>query len=214
MNFLAHAYLSGDLDQVMLGNFIADFIKGKVAASCQKNIHKGILLHREIDFFTDRHRRFVKSKQRLWPRHGHYSSVIVDIFYDHFLARNWQEYSTTPLHDFAAHVYAVMQRFDALLPPRAKQVLPRMIADNWLVNYQHLEGINRAMQGMARRASFRSEMARAIDDLVEDYEKFENDFREFFPELADHATSCLHKLLDADYQLDSEERDNRLRKGT
>ena len=90
-----------------------------------------------------------------------------------------------------------MQRFDALLPLKAKQVLPRMIADNWLVNYQHLEGINMAMQGMARRASFRSEMARATDDLQKDYGKFENDFRQFFPELARHATSCLHKIEEA-----------------
>ncbi len=194
MNFLAHAYLSGDSDQVMLGNFIADFVKGNVAESCQRNVYKGILLHREIDFFTDRHRLFIKSKQRLWPKHRHYSSVIVDIFYDHFLAKNWQEYSTTPLHDFARHVYSTMQRFDGLLPLKAKQVLPRMIADNWLVNYQHLEGIKRAMQGMARRASFRSEMAWATGDLQKDYEKFENDFREFFPELAGHAASCLHKL--------------------
>jgi acyl carrier protein phosphodiesterase len=194
MNFLAHAYLSGDSDQVLLGNFIADFVKGKAAGSCQKNVYKGILLHREIDFFTDRHRRFVESKQRLWSKHRHYSSVIVDIFYDHFLAKNWQEYSTTPLHDFARHVYSTMQRFDALLPLKAKQVLPRMIADNWLVNNQHLDGINRAMQGMARRASFRSEMARATDDLQKDYSKFENDFRQFFPELARHATNCLRNL--------------------
>lgn len=201
MNFLAHAYLSGDSDQVMLGNFIADFVKGKAAEFCQKNVYKGILLHREIDFFTDRHRQFAESKQRLWLKHRHYSSVIVDIFYDHFLAKNWQEYSTTPLHDFAGHVYSTMQRFDALLPLKAKQVLPRMIADNWLVNYQHLEGINRAMQGMARRASFRSEMARATDDLQKDYDKFENDFREFFPELARHAASCLHKLEEGDFVL-------------
>lgn len=201
MNFLAHAYLSGDSDQVMLGNFIADFVKGKAAESYQRNVYKGILLHREIDFFTDRHRRFAESKQRLWSKHRHYSSVIVDIFYDHFLAKNWQEYSTAPLHDFACHVYSIIQRFDALLPLKAKEVLPRMIANNWLVNYQHLEGISRAMQGMARRASFQSEMARATDDLQKDYEKFENDFREFFPELASHAASCLHKLEEGDFVL-------------
>lgn len=199
MNFLAHAYLSGSSDQVMLGNFVADFVKGKEADSWPRKVQKGLLLHREIDFFTDRHHLVTESKQLLWPRHRHYSSVIVDIFYDHFLARNWQEYSSTPLHDFAAHVYATIQRFDALLPYRAKQVLPRMIANNWLVNYGTREGINRAMQGMAKRASFRSEMAGAIDDLEKDYEIFACKFREFFPELARHATSYLCNLEDVTF---------------
>ena len=126
MNFLGHLYLSGTSEQVMLGNFIADFVKGKGAHFWQKDVHRGILLHREIDFFTDRHRLVAESKQLLWPRHRHYSSVIVDIFYDHFLARNWQDYSVAPLDSFASHVYATMQRFAALLPHQAKLVLPRM----------------------------------------------------------------------------------------
>ena len=199
MNFLAHLYLSGNSDQVMLGNFIADFIKGREAKSYQRDVYLGILLHREIDFFTDRHRQFTESKRRLWQRHRHYSSVIVDIFYDHFLAKNWQEYSTIPLKDFACHAYSTIQHFDNLLPDKAQQMLPHMIADNWLVNYGKLEGINRAMQGMARRASFQSEMAKAIEDLQKDYKRFENDFRKFFPELIRHARTSLRKLEDTDF---------------
>lgn len=188
---MAHLYLSGDSDQVILGNFIADFLKGKEAESYQRDIYLGILLHREIDSFTDRHRQVAESKQRLWQRHRHYSSVIVDIFYDHFLAKNWHEYSITPLEDFASHAYSTIQRFDILLPKKVKQVLPHMVANNWLVNYGKLEGINRAMQGMARRASFQSEMASAIEDLQKDYQSFENDFRKFFPELARHCRTYL-----------------------
>ncbi len=194
MNFLAHLYLSGDSDQVMLGNFITDFVKGELIKSYQREVYQGILLHREIDSFTDRHPQVAKSKQRLWKKHRHYSSVIVDIFYDHFLAKNWHEYSVIPLADFACRAYSTMQSHDNLLPQKAKQVLPHMIANNWLVNYSKLEGINRAMQGMARRASFQSSMARAIDDLHRDYEKFEDDFRKFFPELADHSTAYLRKI--------------------
>ena len=135
MNFLAHLYLSGDSDEIMLGNFIADFTKAKEVGSCHRDICLGILLHREIDSFTDKHHQFTESKQRLWSRHRHYSSVIVDIFYDHFLAKNWEEYSTIPLEDFARHVYTTIQRFDDALPEKAQQVLPQMIAKNWLVNY-------------------------------------------------------------------------------
>ncbi len=199
MNFLAHLYLSGDSDQVMVGNFIADFIKGKKAESYQRDVYLGILLHREIDIFTDRHHQVAESKKRLWQRHRHYSSVIVDIFYDHFLAKKWQEYSVIPLEDFARHAYSIIQRFDDLLPQKAQQVLPRMIANNWLVNYGKLEGINRAMQGMARRASFQSEMASAIEDLEKDYEQFENDFSKFFPELAAHSRTYRRKLEDTHF---------------
>jgi acyl carrier protein phosphodiesterase len=194
MNILAHLFLSGDSDQVMIGNLITDFVKGEKAESYQRNVYLGILLHREIDVFTDRHQQFAESKQRLWQRHRHYSSVIVDIFYDHFLAKNWQEYSITPLEDFACHAYSTIQRFDKILPRKAKQVLPHMIANNWLVNYGKLEGVNRAMLGMARRASFPSEMGSATEDLQKDYQSFENDFRRFFPDLAGHSRNYLRKL--------------------
>ncbi len=193
MNFLAHLFLSADTEQLMLGNFIADFAKGGTEESYREEVYLGILLHREIDSFTDRHPQVAKSKQRLWPRHRHYSSVIVDIFYDHFLARNWQRYSNITLDDFAKRAYATIRRFDDLLPQRAKQVLPHMIANNWLVNYARLEGIDRAMQGMARRASFKSEMAGAIEDLRKDYEEFENDFRIFFPELVAYTKTSIKR---------------------
>jgi len=207
MNFLAHLFLSGDSDQLMLGNFIADFVKGKREDSYEEKILQGILLHRKIDAFTDRHPQVAKSKQRLWPRHRHYSSVILDIFYDHFLARNWKEYSSMQLEDFAGHAYATILRFEDLLPPRAKQVVPNMIAGNWLVNYAELSGINRALQGMARRASFQTEMAGAIKDLQKEYENFETDFRIFFPELVVYSEYSIKNLLlkgisGCGYQLD------------
>ncbi|MGB3212055.1 MAG: acyl carrier protein phosphodiesterase [Desulforhopalus sp.] len=195
---MAHLYLSGDSDQVMLGNFITDFIKGKGGEPYRREVYLGILLHREIDSYTDQHQQVAVSKQRLWQRHRHYSSVIVDIFYDHFLAKNWQKFSIISLEDFACHSYTTIQRFDNLLPPKAKQVLPHMIANNWLVNYGKLEGVNRALQGMARRASFLSLMDRAIEDLQKDYEKFENDFEVFFPELAAHSKTYLRRLEDTE----------------
>lgn len=183
MNYLAHLYLSGDSDKVMLGNFIADFLKGIDASSYDEDIYRGIQLHREIDFFTDRHYHVMKSKKRLWQRHRHYSSVIVDIFYDHFLARNWHEYSEMELDDFAVHTYATLHRFNTLLPKRAKFILPLMSSHNWLVQYAELKGISRALSGIANRTTFNSNMAYAIDDLRKDYDAYENEFRLFFPDL-------------------------------
>ncbi len=178
-----------------MGNFIADFVKGKESKSYQRDIFLGILFHRKIDAFTNKHCQFAESKKRLWQRHRHYSAVIVDIFYDHFLAKNWDDYSITPLADFARHAYSTIQHFNNILPQKAQQVLPHMITNNWLVNYQKLKGIDRAMQGMARRASFPSEMASAIEDLEKDYRNFENDFRVFFPDLVAYSKVCLSLLV-------------------
>jgi acyl carrier protein phosphodiesterase len=194
MNFLAHLYLSCDSEQIMVGNFLADFVKATETESYQRGICLGILLHREIDSFTNKHHQFAKSKKRLWHRHRHYSSVIVDIFYDHFLAKNWEKYSNIPLEEFAQQAYTAIQRFEMILPQKARRVLPHMIANNWLTNYRKMEGVDRAMQGMARRASFPSEMSSAIEDLQKNYESFENDFREFFPDLTAHSKAFLAAL--------------------
>lgn len=196
MNFLAHFYLSGKSQHIMAGNFIADFIKGLNADAYEGGIHQGILLHREIDTFTDRHPQVARSKKRLWRRHRHYSAVIVDIFYDHFLAKNWENYSDVSLEEFAGNAYAATQRFSHLLPERAQNILPRMMANNWLVHYRNLEGVDRAMRGVANRASFPSNMASAIVDLQSDYELFKKDFHLFFPEITDHAKAFLNTLQD------------------
>ncbi len=198
MNILAHLYLSGESKEVMLGNFIADFVNGEEAAEYQRPIYLGILLHREIDRFTNSHLLFSQSKKKLWQRHRHYSSVIVDIFYDHFLAKNWLDYSSIELQKFSDHAYSTLQGFEESLPAKAKYVLPHMISNNWLVNYAKLDGINRAMQGLARRASFQSEMAKALEDLENHYDSFERDFTAFFPDLVSHSKIHLINLTDTE----------------
>ncbi len=194
LNILAHLYLSGDSDEILVGNFIADFVNGEEALAYQQRIYLGILLHREIDRFTNNHHLFSQSKKRLWQRHRHYSAVIVDIFYDHFLAKHWRDYSSIKLQEFADLAYSALRKFEDNLPAKAKFVVPHMITNNWLVNYSKLEGIDRAMQGLARRASYPSKMASSVRDLESDYTAFENDFRLFFPLLINHTSATLDNL--------------------
>ncbi len=191
MNLLAHLYLSGKSDQVMLGNLIADFLKGERAESYPDDIYRGILLHREIDSFTDRHPQVVKARKRLWSKHRHYSSVLIDIFFDHFLSKNWQDYNSDSVEEYADRVYSIISDFDYLLPKRAKVVLPRMVAGNWLVHYGTTNGISQVMQGVSKRAKFSNNLENATEDLVENYDDLENDFKAFFPEIEKHATSHL-----------------------
>ena len=183
MNFLAHLYLSGDFDELMVGNLMDDFVKGKPAAGLSEAIRKGIALHREIDAFTDSHPVVRASKMRLQPVYHKYAGVIVDIFYDHFLAVAWPTYSVIPLPDFAAHVYALLENHHDDLPPAMQQMFFYMRAHNWLVAYAQLEGIERVLEGMARRTRFPSHMERAGSDLRKDYHLYQAEFNDYFPQL-------------------------------
>lgn len=192
MNFLAHLYLSGTDREVMVGNFIGDFVKGKdLDSRYGVGIARGVRLHREIDFFTDRHPIVKQSKDRLRPKYRHYSAVIVDVFYDHFLAKNWDAYSSEFLPDYTDSCYSVILSYDSVLPEEVKYMMNFMVKQNWLVNYARIEGIHRALTGMSRRSKFDSKMEEASIDLKRDYELYENEFAEFFPSLMNYCSDWL-----------------------
>lgn len=188
MNFLAHIYLSGDNAKIMVGNFIGDFVKGRnLIEQFEPEIAKGIGLHRAIDEFTDRHPVVLESKIRLRPKYRHYAAVIVDVFYDHFLSKYWNNYHPELLTDFSAHTYKTIGHHWEILPESVKYMLPYMIKDNWLVNYGKLEGIEQALRGMSRRTRHESKMEESIAELHEYYDAFKTEFELFFPELRQHS---------------------------
>ena len=186
MNFLAHLYLSGSDEEIKVGNFIGDFVKGNPRDQYDGKIVDGIIIHREIDRYTDLHPVSQRSKKRLVEKYRHYSGVIIDIFYDHFLANHWSDFSDIPLADFADESYAIMNKHIDIFPEKARFMLPYMERYNWLVNYAKINGIQRTLQGMSQRTSFRSKMEEATADLEENYEDFERDFFDFFPEIRGH----------------------------
>lgn len=183
MNYLAHLYLSGNNDSIKIGNFIADAVKGKKYKLYPENIQKGILLHRQIDSFTDSNDIVKQSKKRLNKRYGHYKGVIIDILFDHFLAKNWVKYSSTPLHNFTQSFYITLQDNYDMLPDRVQYLMPHLVKDDWLFNYATLKGIEKVLIGMNIRTKERVQMHMAINDLKENYNDFENDFTLFFEKL-------------------------------
>lgn len=183
MNFLAHIYLSFDDPEITLGNFIADSIRGNKFKHLPERVQKGILLHREIDTFTDTHEIPKISSKRLHKNYSHYSRVIVDIFYDHYLAKNWSTYSKTPLDAYVENFYDLLEDNYPILPVGVQRMMPYMISDNWIYNYSKMEGIAKVLKGMNRRTNNKSKMNFAILDLEEHYEKFEEEFTAFFDEL-------------------------------
>lgn len=183
MNFLAHIYLSFGDDEITLGNFIADSIRGNKYKHLPERVQKGIKLHRFIDTYTDSHPTVRQSTKRLHENYSHYSGVIVDIFYDHFLAKNWKDYSEVPLDNFVDGFYDLLAHNYEILPDATKHMMPYMIADNWIFNYSKMEGISRVLNGMNRRTKNKSKMNFAILDLETHYTEFEKEFTIFFEEL-------------------------------
>ena len=195
MNFLAHLYLSKNNKKILIGNFISDAIKGSDYKKYPTEIKAGILLHREIDTFTDAHPIVKKSMRRLNKRYRHYNGVIIDILYDHFLAKNWSNYSEIPLELYAENVYSFLNKNIATFPDELQQLLPYMIQYNWLVNYASLEGIERVLKGMNKRTKGISQMDLAIEDLKLHYTELEADFTAYFQELIDFSTKKTTYLL-------------------
>lgn len=183
MNFLAHIYLSGDNDLIKIGNFMADGIRGKQFETYPLEIQKGIILHRFIDTYTDAHPVFRKSTKRLHERYHHYAGVIIDVFYDHFLAKNWNNYSDESLADFTDRFYQSLRDNHDFLSERTKGMMPYMIEFNWLVSYQTVEGISRILTQMDSRTKNESKMRFSPNELIEYYSEFEQEFTTFFEDI-------------------------------
>jgi acyl carrier protein phosphodiesterase len=194
VNFLAHIYLSQNNDFIKIGNFMADTIRGSKYDYLPQEVQKGIILHRAIDTFTDAHPIFRKSTKRLHENYHHYSGVIIDVFYDHFLAKNWATYSDQPLAEYTSHFYDIMQANYAILTPKTQQLLPYMIAQNWLVSYATIEGIEIILSQMERRIKNDSKLSLSVNELKLYYQEFEEEFTSFFAALRNYSDQKLISL--------------------
>ena len=194
MNFLAHIYLSGDNDLMKIGNFMADGIHGKHFDTFPMEIQKGIILHRSIDTFTDAHPIFRQSTKRLHANYHHYSGIIVDIFYDHFLAKNWNDYSDERLDDYSERFYQSLRENHDSLTLKTQNMLPYMVNHNWLLSYQSIESIESVLARMDTRMKYESNMRFSVVELRTFYSEFESEFTAFFKELIVHSNLKIQTL--------------------
>ena len=183
MNFLAHIYLSQNIDKVKIGNFIADSVRGNNFGDFDPEVQKGIILHRSIDTFTDAHPIFRIGTKRLHSRYHHYAGVILDVFYDHFLARNWSRYSSIPLQEHNHQFYDLLEKNLDWMPERIEKILPIMRSQDWLTTYATIGGLSEILFQMDRRTKLVSKMQFAPEELEEFYDEYEAEFFEFFEEL-------------------------------
>ena len=195
MNFLAHAYISFGQEEILVGNFIADFVRGKELENYLKKVQFGIQLHRAIDTYTDSHPLVKQVQSFLFPRFGHYSRVISDIFFDYFLAKNWKNYSVIPLEQFSLDSYRILSSYPQELPEAFRRMFHWMRTQNWLYAYREPVGIQAALDGLSRRARFDSKMNESTQVLWEKEEEIEAIFFAFFANLETFASTTLAELI-------------------
>ena len=189
MNYLAHIYLSGDSEEIKVGNFIGDFVKGNQHQQFPEQVAYGIILHRRIDSFTDQHTIVREFIQLLRPGYGKYAGIVADIFFDHFLASNWKDYSMDSLHHFTKNAHSIFLSNFGLLPFKVKQFLPFLIYHKRLESYAQRENLFTVLEIMSRRTSLPANSEWAMQILNQEYDQFETLFRNFFSELINYVES-------------------------
>ncbi|WP_434605309.1 ACP phosphodiesterase [Pseudomonas sp. R1-7] len=186
MNYLAHLHLGGPGREQLLGSLYGDFVKGPLQGQFNPQIEAAIALHRRIDMYTDRHPLVDIALSRFTTVRRRYAGIVLDVFFDHCLARDWTLYGEGPLMDFTSRVYQALAA-EPQLPGRLAQIAPYMAADDWLGSYREFEVIGQVLRGISRRLSRPEELAGAEEELVRLYEPLSEDFRLFYPQLQDFA---------------------------
>lgn len=194
MNYLAHMFLSPGSEDIMIGNLSGDFVRVADLRFMKPEIEQGVLLHRKIDKFTDRHKIVDRSIDRLSGEHGKYAAVIVDILYDHLLTHNWMRYSDESLDDFKIRNYEILKRRHSDLPARLQKKIVKMIEKDFIEGYKSFEGMRFIMHYMDKRTSFPSSFEKSVDFYQVNFEEFNNDFNSFFPELKAYVESQMKKV--------------------
>ncbi len=164
MNYLVHFFLAGDDDELRLGNLLGDYVKGRVGRfdypGVTDRLRTGIQMHRTIDAFSDCHPAVHRSKRILSAEYGRLSGVIVDVFYDHVLARRWTEHHSRPLRDYTQEVYRTLKGNLHRLPAPVHPLITSMSRNDWLRGYASQRGIERALEGSRSGVQWRRKSAR------------------------------------------------------
>ncbi len=183
MNFLAHLYLADRQPDALLGSLMGDFVKGPLQGRFSPDLTRALAQHRKVDAFTDAHPVVRASRARMTPARRRFAGIMVDVFYDHFLALHWEDYAEQPLEAFAREVYALLRTREAMLPERLRRIAPLMVQFDWLGSYRRVEAVHVALDRMGERLKRGNALLGAGAELTANYDGLQADFRAFFPEV-------------------------------
>ena len=192
MNYLAHLDLAYPNAGLVVGNFIGDHVRNKDLPAFSAAIQAGVAMHRSIDSFTDKHNVTIALRQLLFAKHRHLARVLMDVFYDHYLAKHFDVYHDMPLSEFIAKVQPILQKYESVLPHTAQRYLAGMVSQDWLAKYQSKEGIAYILQKMAHRSGL-TELADGAKSLAIHYDTLQDGFARFYPDLQLHCDAFKKK---------------------
>jgi acyl carrier protein phosphodiesterase len=191
MNYLAHLFLAKDSTESLIGNMMGDFVKGSIQGKYHnKEIEKGIQLHRKVDCFTDAHPMTLQSKKLMSPKRRRFAGIILDIAYDHFLSRHWARYSNQELNHFIFNAYETLEQNRYTLPDRLQNILPRMIRENWLGTYLELSGVELTLNRISNRLKRKNALPGSVKEITRNYQALERNFLIFFPDVIRFANTA------------------------
>jgi acyl carrier protein phosphodiesterase len=198
MNILAHALLSNKDEEIIVGNIITDFIKGNKINGVSEGIQKGVVIHREIDRFSDNHIVVKEVWKTLNPEFGHYARVVSDIYFDYFLSQNWSHFSTYSIDEYTQFAYNALNTKKSELPRYIRRIINRIIAYDWFKQYQTVHGLGHVFRGLSRRAEFQNKFENASIYMQENQAYLNQKFLCFFPELQEHINRFIDEINNTD----------------
>ncbi len=203
MNYLAHLYLSGESENSILGNLIADFVKGPLLNQYNPEILDAIKIHRKIDHYTDTHTIVRDSRYIFTKSRRRYAGIILDLAFDHFLSVNWSKYSNDSLDASIDNAYNILENNFNVLPQRLQSLLPKIIEEDWFGSYREVDGLALAIDRIAIRFSRKFEnreigLFGSIDEVKDNYKALEKNFKQFFPDIIKYVDSLIHSLIPAE----------------
>jgi len=192
MNHLAHALVSGDDDALIVGGFLGDFVHGGIDPALPLGIRRGLALHRAVDVYTDGHPLVAASRALFEPPYRRYAGIVLDIWFDHLLARDFQRWSVVPLADYSANLRHLLERHDALLPPLLKRFLRYMRLHDLPLRYRDEAQIQRVLEGVGMRLLRANPLATSLSEIDRLRPQLQHAFDAFFPDLLVFADQHRH----------------------
>ena len=191
MNFVAHQYLSFKQQSLQIGNLLGETVKGKQYSDFPDDIQKGILLHRSIDTFTDSHEIVKQSSSYFHETQHKFAPIIVDVIYDYFLIKHWNNFSDTPYQKFKLDCYQLFKNEYDTFPKKLQETIFYLLKYDWFENYSTIEGVQKTLKGIGSRAKFENNLHQIIPEFEQYYSMLEKDFLQFFPLLQTHCKNFI-----------------------